>query len=43
MPAGLLNSQFRDLEEPSDVLTVGIDRPVENIVSRIIDKLDEKP
>jgi carbohydrate kinase (thermoresistant glucokinase family) len=43
MPAGLLNSQFRDLEEPSDVLTAGIDRPVETIVSRIIDKLDEKP
>ena len=42
MPAGLLNSQFRDLEEPSDVLTVGIDRPVQDIVSRIFDKINEK-
>jgi gluconokinase len=35
MPPGLLQSQFAALEEPGDVLTVGIDRPPAAIVEAI--------
>jgi carbohydrate kinase (thermoresistant glucokinase family) len=43
MPAGLLDSQFRALEEPKaseHPVTVEIDAPVEEIVDRIVTMLD---
>ena len=39
MPAGLLQSQFDDLETPLDALTVSIDQTPEDIVNDIIEKL----
>ncbi|WP_299317541.1 gluconokinase [uncultured Maribacter sp.] len=39
MPAGLLQSQFDDLETPLDALTVSIDQTPEDIVNHIIEKL----
>lgn len=39
MPAGLLQSQFDDLETPLDALTVSIDQTPDEIVSDIIEKL----
>ncbi|MDP5061649.1 MAG: gluconokinase [Maribacter sp.] len=39
MPAGLLQSQFDDLETPLDVLTVSIDQAPIEIVNEIIKKL----
>lgn len=39
MPAGLLQSQFDDLEIPLDALTVSIDQTPEDIVNDIIEKL----
>ncbi|WP_282050017.1 gluconokinase [Maribacter aquivivus] len=39
MPAGLLQSQFDDLETPLDALTVSIDQTPDDIVNDIIEKL----
>ena len=39
MPAGLLQSQFDDLETPLDALTVSINQTPDEIVSDIIEKL----
>ncbi|MFA5181807.1 MAG: gluconokinase [Syntrophales bacterium] len=39
MPAKLLNSQFHDLEEPTDAITVPIDAPPTDVVSMIICEL----
>jgi len=39
MPAGLLQSQFDDLETPIDALTVSIDQTPDDIVKDIIEKL----
>ena len=39
MPAGLLQSQFDDLETPLDALTVSIDQTPSDIVNDIIEKL----
>lgn len=39
MPAGLLHSQFDDLETPLDALTVSIDQTPDEIVNDIIEKL----
>ncbi|WP_299799917.1 gluconokinase [uncultured Maribacter sp.] len=39
MPAGLLQSQFDDLETPLGALTVSIDQTPEEIVNDIIEKL----
>jgi hypothetical protein len=35
MPAGLVASQLRDLEEPSDALTVDASRPPDETLDRI--------
>jgi gluconokinase len=40
MPPGLLESQFKDLEEPGNALEVDIRLPVEVIAERIITNLD---
>lgn len=39
MPAALLNSQFRDLEEPEHAIEVSVDQSVADIVSSIINHL----
>lgn len=36
MPAALLQSQFDSLQEPTNAVTVAIDRPAEDIVAEII-------
>jgi gluconokinase len=41
MKAEMLRSQFRDLEEPEDALTVSIEKPVEQIVEEILVYLNE--
>lgn len=41
MPPDLLESQFRDLEEPHDALYVQIDQEPQKIVHDIIDHLEE--
>lgn len=41
MPPDLLESQFRDLEEPHDALYVQIDQKPQKIVHDIIDHLEE--
>ena len=40
MKAEILHSQFADLEEPQDALTVSIDQPVSQIVAEIIENLE---
>lgn len=40
MPPALLRSQFETLEEPSDAWTVPIALPMEEIVSRIADRIE---
>lgn len=40
MKAGMLRSQFADLEPPQQALTISIDYPVDVIVTEIIDKLE---
>jgi len=42
MPAGLLDSQFRALEEPTDAITVSIDQTPQEIVGEIVRKLGGK-
>lgn len=42
MPAELLDSQFRALEEPADALTVSINQTPQDIVSEIVRKLGGK-
>jgi gluconokinase len=39
----ILQSQFEDLEQPTDAITVEIDKTPEAIVSEIIDKLKSSP
>ena len=39
MPADLLDSQFDDLEEPEDAITVSIDQEPDEIVDEIFDRL----
>jgi len=40
MPAGLLDSQFAALEEPTHALVVDVDRPVKELVRQIMYSLD---
>ncbi|NBC25568.1 MAG: AAA family ATPase [Bacteroidetes bacterium] len=42
MPAELLDSQFRALEEPANALTVSINQTPQEIVSEILHKLGDK-
>lgn len=39
MPADLLNSQFQDLEEPVDAITIDIDKSLNEITDEIIQQL----
>jgi gluconokinase len=39
----ILQSQFADLQEPSDAIVVGVDQPPEAIAAEIIDKLKLAP
>lgn len=39
MPPGLLQSQFRTLEEPAHAITVSVDQSIEDIVAEILDHL----
>ena len=41
MQPGMLRSQFDDLEEPDDAITVDIGQPVESIVTHLLDRLNE--
>ncbi len=43
MPAELLDSQFKDLEEPEDSVTVLINQTPEEIVEEIMSKLKDEP
>ena len=40
MPSSLLDSQFMDLEEPKDAISVNINQDVSKIVEDIIEKLN---
>jgi gluconokinase len=42
MKAEMLRSQFRDLEEPEDALTISIEKSVEQIVAEIVIYLKEQ-
>ena len=39
MPTGLLDSQFATLEVPADCVSVGIDQPLDQIVSALVGRL----
>lgn len=39
MPADLLDSQFNDLEEPENVLTISVDQSPDEVVGEIIENL----
>jgi gluconokinase len=40
MRAGMLRSQFRDLEAPVDGLTISVDQPIGAIIKKVIAELD---
>jgi gluconate kinase len=40
MPHKLLQSQFSDLEEPTEAIAVQVDQPLETIIEQILNALD---